>query len=37
MDLTWAGRTQNLIGGIPFTLRHIELHALTEVILEFYE
>jgi len=22
---------------IPFTLRHIQLHALTEVILEFYE
>jgi len=43
MDFTRASRTQNLMeaylshSGKYFTLRHIKLHALTEVILELYE
>jgi len=38
MDFTRASRTQNLIGAyLSHALRHIKLHALTEVILELYE
>jgi len=34
MDFTCASITQNLIGAY---FSHLNLHALTEVILEFYE